>query len=753
MSFNHKENRHQPGHSVMYPELWGGIECTVNRLDDKYLDQVRLSGHSQRIKDLELFAQLGLKTLRYPVIWERTWKNNNPDWRWLDGRLLRLKELGISPIAGLVHHGSGVSDTNLIDINFPSKLSSYAAAVAQRYPWIEYYTPVNEPLTTARFSCLYGHWYPHYKDSFAFARAVLVQCKAVVESMKTIQLINPGAKLVQTEDLGKTYSTRGLKYQADFENSRRWLTYDLLCGYVNKYHPMWDYFLYLGISRDELEYFLDNPYPPDILGVNYYVTSQRYLDKNISRYPECTHGGNGRDTYADVEAVRAEGSGFEDMTVLLKEAWDRYKLPIAVTEVHLHCTREEQLRWFKEKWEGAVELNRQGVPVIAVTAWAMLGSYDWCSLLTKHEGVYEPGVFDIRSYPPRPTALAGCIKSLSEKKDFTHPVLDVKGWWKRKERIIYSACADEQEHEHEHPIHHPLHNDVSDKQDTGSSRTVLITGKTGTLGRAFERICKGRGINARVTCRGDMNICSKDEVRKVINEIKPWAVINTAGYVNVDMAEKEPYICYSGNTDGAKNLSDICAEQGIKYVTFSTDLVFDGRLNNLYKEKDKINPLNIYGRSKAKAEEHILKTNPSALIIRTSAFFGPWDEYNFITSSMNRIANGMRVLAAKDLVVSPTYVPDLVNTALDLLIDDEKGIWHLANNGSVSWSDFLYTALDISGLGTHLVQPVHFGELNLHAPRPRFSALGSSRGAIMPDLIDALQRYCKEVEQAVPVAG
>jgi dTDP-4-dehydrorhamnose reductase len=727
-SIRKEEKQQQAEHSATYPELWGGIECTVNRIEDKYLDQVRLSGHSQRVKDLEMFARLGIKTLRYPVLWERTCKSGKPDWRWPDARLERLKELGIKPIAGLVHHGSGLPETNLIDKYFPEKLASYAASVAARYPWIEYYTPVNEPLTTGRFSCLYGHWYPHYKDSYAFARALLVQCRAVVQSMKAIKLINPEAKLVQTEDLGKTYSTPELKYQADFENSRRWLTYDLLCGYVNKYHPMWDYFLYLGISGDEMEFFLDNPYPPDILGINYYITSQRYLDKNLALYPPCTHGGNGRDAYADVEAVRAAGSGFEELPALLKETWSRYKLPIAVTEVHLHCTREEQLRWFKEKWDFAAGLNKEGVPVVAVTAWAMLGSYDWCSLLTKPEGIYEPGVFDVRSYPPRPTILASCIKAVSENKTFTHPVLDVKGWWKRKERIIYGVSSEEE------------------TSGIENARTILITGKTGTLGKAFERICRSRGLNARVTCRQDMNICSKEDVRRVISEVKPWAVINTAGYVNVDMAEHEPHICYSGNTNGAVNLSDVCAEEGIKFLTFSSDLVFDGRLNDLYKEKDRVNPLNVYGRSKARAEEQIIKNNPSALIIRTSAFFGPWDEYNFITVSMNRIANGIKVLAAKDLVISPTYVPDLVNAALDLMIDDEKGIWHLANNGSVSWSDFLHIALDISGLSTHLVEPVHSNELHFTAPRPRFSALGSSRGTIMPDLLNAVERYCKEVE-------
>ena len=103
-----------------------------------------------------------------------------------------------------------------------------ARAVAERYPWVDAYTPVNEPLTTARFSALYGHWHPHSRDSKTFIRVLLTQIRAVVTAMHAIREINRDAQLIQTEDLGKTFSTRQLAYQAEFENERRWLTYDLL---------------------------------------------------------------------------------------------------------------------------------------------------------------------------------------------------------------------------------------------------------------------------------------------------------------------------------------------------------------------------------------------------------------------------------------------------------------------------------------------------------------------------------------------
>jgi dTDP-4-dehydrorhamnose reductase len=274
------------------PELWGGIECTVNRVGDCYFDQCQKSGHAQRIDDLDILSSLGIRALRYPVLWEKVAPEgvNQADWRWTDERLQRLRELEIRPIAGLVHHGSGPRHTSLLDDGFAEGLAEYAGAVATRYPWLNDYTPVNEPLTTARFSGLYGHWYPHANDGLSFARALLNECRATVLAMNAIRKVNPQARLVQTDDLGKTSSTEALVYQADFENERRWLAFDLLCGRVTREHSMWGYLRWVGIASAELEWFLRHPCPPDIIGINHYLNSERFLDERLERYPQ-THTG------------------------------------------------------------------------------------------------------------------------------------------------------------------------------------------------------------------------------------------------------------------------------------------------------------------------------------------------------------------------------------------------------------------------------------------------------------------------------
>jgi dTDP-4-dehydrorhamnose reductase len=112
--------------------VWGGIECTVNRLGDTYNNQLARNGHMHRLDDLKLIANLGIKTLRYPVIWETIAPDNleNLNWSWSDSRLAKLRELRITPIVSLLHHGSGRPYTSLLDPEFPNKLAIFAKAVA-----------------------------------------------------------------------------------------------------------------------------------------------------------------------------------------------------------------------------------------------------------------------------------------------------------------------------------------------------------------------------------------------------------------------------------------------------------------------------------------------------------------------------------------------------------------------------------------------------------------------------------------------
>jgi dTDP-4-dehydrorhamnose reductase len=713
-------------------ELWGGVEPTHNRVADRYYSQLERTGHDARLDDLERCAALGIRTLRYPVLWERTMPeaDGEPDWRWADERLAKLRDLGITPIIGLLHHGSGPRHTSLLDPQFPAKLASYAGRVAARYPWVRRYTPVNEPLTTALFSALYGAWYPHARSDRAFTTALLTQVRATALAMRAIRDVNPHAELVQTDDLGKTHSTPMLAYQARFNNHRRWLAWDLLCGRVDQQHPLWNWLVKSGGAREsELLALVEAPCPPDIIGVNHYVTSERYLTEDTDAYAARYHGGNGRHRYADVEAARCL-TATTGIQALLHEAWERYRLPLAVTEAHIDSTREDQLRWVVEIWRAAERLADSGVDVRGVTLWALFGVFDWNCLVTECRGYYEPGAFDVRADPPRPTALASLAKSLATGIVPKHPLLAVPGWWKRPDRFLTT------------PVEVSPTMTSSDRNEQSvEAAPILITGATGTLGRAFARICEQRGIDYRLLSRADLDIADLAAVDATVAEHRPWAIVNAAGYVRVDDAERDSERCFRENTLGAQNLATICARDRVALVTFSSDLVFDGARDQPYVESDAPAPLNVYGRTKAEAEARVLAACPEALVVRTSAFFGPWDEYNYVTLALRAMRSGQPFRAATDMVVSPTYVPDLVKVSLDLLVDRAMGIYHVSHSEPVTWAEFALRAADIAGLSTRSLIKCTTAELGFAARRPRYSALATDRGISMPPLEEALRHY------------
>jgi dTDP-4-dehydrorhamnose reductase len=722
-------------------ELWGGVECTVNRVRDLYMDQLDRTGHTRRLSDFEQFQSLGISALRQCVPWERIAPQGIQfaDWQWSDAALNSLKRLSIRPIIGLMHHGSGPRSTGLLDPEFPEQLAAYARAVAQRYPWVEDYTPINEPLTTARFSALYGHWYPHARDEHSFARALLNQCRAIILSMRAIREVNPLARLIQTEDMGKVFSTPKLEYQAAFENERRWSTFDLLCGRVNRTHRMWGHFTWAGIDESLLQWFLDNPCAPDVLGINHYLTGDRFLDEDLERYPSNSHGGNGRHRYADVEACRVQQTGTPDAHRLIMETWERYRLPVAVTECHNGCTREEQLRWFLGVWRGAQQSLMEGAEVLAVTAWSLLGAFDWNSLVTRDEGHYESGVFDIRSGTPRPTALAGMIRSLAAGKTPDHPILQVPGWWRRPGRFIHNFCRDE--HGRMQPA--PQSRGVEMFADI---RPVLIGGGFGTLGSAFARLCEVRGIPYRQLSREEFDIADRQSVREIIQQFNPWAIINAAGYSRVDDAETDRSCCYRDNTEGPSILADECHDRGIQLVTFSSDQVFGGTGQRPYLETDPVNPINYYGYTKAEAEKIVLNTMPTALVVRAGALFGPWNPHNFIAVALRELQAERRFRAAADTMISPTYIPDLVNACLDLLVDGESGIWHLANQNAISWAGLAERVADIVGVSSRSLEKSAIEEMQYAARRPAFSVLGSAKALLLPPLEDALRRFVDHCE-------
>jgi hypothetical protein len=151
--------------------------------------------------------------------------------------------------------------------------------------------------------------------------------------MEIVTDVRSDAQLIQTEDVGRIWSTAQLAPLRELLDERRWLPFDLLCGLVSRRHPMFRYLHEAGLSEREILWFQENPCPPAVIGVNYYLTSDRYLDHRLAMYPADRRSAEG--PVADIEAVRVRLEGIAGFEALLVDAWERYGIPVAITEVHL----------------------------------------------------------------------------------------------------------------------------------------------------------------------------------------------------------------------------------------------------------------------------------------------------------------------------------------------------------------------------------------------------------------------------------
>lgn len=414
------------------------------RVGRRIADQLLLTGHRDRVGDIGLLAELGVNAVRYPALWEHVAPRGlaAADWSWPDRRLLELRRRGMRPVVGLLHHGHGPRGMSLLHPGFPAAFARYAAAAAQRYPWVDTWLPINEPLTTARFSGLYGWWHPHARSEPIFALMLLAQCQAVRLAGRAIRRANPAARVLVNEDVGWTFSTPPLSEPADHLNQRRWLTWDLLEGRVTPEHPLHGLLASTPASRRLLAALADDPEPPDLLGVDHYLTSDRFLDHRLAMYPEWA----GETPYVDVEACRMPGLPAAGLRRAIAETWQRYRRPIVLAEVALAGEPADQVHWWNDAWQAALDAQAAGADVRAVTAWAAFGGVDWHCLMREAAGLYAPGLYDASVDPPRRLPVAAAVRATARdrlaachgpKRRSAPARVAPGGWWVRPDRFTF----------------------------------------------------------------------------------------------------------------------------------------------------------------------------------------------------------------------------------------------------------------------------------------------------------------------------
>jgi dTDP-4-dehydrorhamnose reductase len=397
-------------------EIWASPEPTFARIDaSSFRDQLAETGHAERLGDLDLLASLGATAARYPVLWERTASNapEDVDLAWARHRLEGLRDRGVEPIVTLLHHGSGPAHTSLVDPAFPELFARYAGAIARAFPWVRRWTPINEPLTTARFATLYGHWYPNATDDAAFGRAIVNEALAMLLGMQAIRRFNPQAEFVITEDL-QSFSVHGdvrdtrLTSFAAHKRERMYLSIELVAGNVLAGHPMYAYLTRTcGISAAELARVAREARAPDLIGWNYYPNSERAL------------------SYDDRGEIRNEPArlyGPISPRPLLRAAHARIGLPFGISEVHINANEDERVAWLRARTDDLVGLHASGFPVRMLGAWAAFGLVDWDSLLTRREDYREDGIFTFAppGEIPKETAVARELRAMTARVSLEH---------------------------------------------------------------------------------------------------------------------------------------------------------------------------------------------------------------------------------------------------------------------------------------------------------------------------------------------
>jgi dTDP-4-dehydrorhamnose reductase len=268
---------------------------------------------------------------------------------------------------------------------------------------------------------------------------------------------------------------------------------------------------------------------------------------------------------------------------------------------------------------------------------------------------------------------------------------------------------------------------------------VLVFGATGMLGKALMRLWNGHEVIGLGSCQADIR--QLDQVTTVVESAKPEWIVLAAAYTDVDGCELNPTLAASVNTQGAVNVARAASESHSRLLFVSTDYVFDGRKNSPYEVSDDRRPINVYGRSKADAEEKILGVLPDCCIVRTSWLFGPGGKC-FPDTILKLAATRPEIEVVNDQRGSPTYTFDLADGIIQLCRSNAKGIIHCTNSGDCTWYEFASEILRHAGSSTR-VRPTTSDRFVRPAERPQYSVLS-------PASLNAYEISVRKWKETIP---
>jgi beta-glucosidase len=359
-----------------------GIENSIPTIDNgrTRVDQMEVCGHYSRWReDFDLVQELGLCFLRYgPPLYRTFLGPGKYDWEFADITLEELKQRDITPIVDLCHFGVPDWIGNFQNPDFPELFADYAGDFAERFPWVQLYTPVNEMFICAVFSAQYGWWNEQLASDQAFVTALKHIVKANVLAMMAILKRRPDAIFIQSESSEYFHadSPRSIG-PAEKMNAKRFLSLDLNYGHrVDS--EMYEYLLGNGMTREEYHFFLGKGLKQHcILGNDYYWTNEHRVHED------------GR-SWASGEVF-----GYSEIT---RQYYARYGLPVMHTETNMRegPHGDEAVNWLWKEWANVLRLRNVGIPTVGFTWYSLTDQVDWDTALREQNGNVNPlGLYDL----------------------------------------------------------------------------------------------------------------------------------------------------------------------------------------------------------------------------------------------------------------------------------------------------------------------------------------------------------------------
>ena len=344
------------------------------------VDEMAKCGHYTCWRDdFDCVQQLGVRFLRYgPPLYRTHLGPDRYDWAFADETFTELYRRGITPIVDLCHFGVPDWIGNFQNPDFPELFEQYASAFAQRFPWVQFYTPVNEMFICALFSARYGWWNEQLTDDRSFVTALKHIVKANVLAMHAILKVRPDALFIQSEssEYFHAENPKAIK-PAEILNAMRFLSLDLNYG-RRVDSEMYEFLMDNGMTRDEYHFFLKRSLRRHcILGNDYYVTNEHRV----------AHDGRMRPS--------GEVFGYCEIT---RQYHRRYRLPVMHTETNISQgpNGDEAVQWLWKEWANVLRLRNDGIPIIGFTWYSITDQVDWDSALREDRGNVNPvGLFDL----------------------------------------------------------------------------------------------------------------------------------------------------------------------------------------------------------------------------------------------------------------------------------------------------------------------------------------------------------------------